>query len=54
MHKLLSAVIVLSLIWGSFAEAGIRQRIRERRDARRGGCSSQIQSCNSNGSCAVR
>jgi len=55
MYKFLSAAIVLALLWGTYAEAGLRQRIRERRDSRRGGCSSQVQPCNAGGgSCAVR
>lgn len=38
MSKILSAAIVLAFIWGTYAEAGLRQRIRERRESRRGGC----------------
>jgi hypothetical protein len=55
MYKIWSAVIILALMWGTYAEAGLRQRIRERRDSRRGGCSSQVQPSNAGGgSCAVR
>jgi len=55
MYKIWSAAIVLALLWGTYAEAGLLQRLRERRDSRRGGCSSHSSNpgCGG-GSCTAR